>query len=159
MVMGITCVLPMIVIGVMHHFGFITNKRLTMRRERIIPYVFAVLCYAGATAYLYNVHAPTWFILFMAGATLAVTIALIVTVWWKISAHMTGMGGLTALVYQVHVQGLSAFDFFGLLCATLLLSGVVGSARMVLKRHDVLQVVAGFLNGYICVTLAMKLFD
>ena len=57
------------------------------------------------------------------------------------------------------ISSIAYFALFVLLCATLLLSGVLGSARMVLKRHDVLQVVAGFLNGYICVTLAMKLFD
>ena len=157
-VFGITCVLPVLLIGGLHHFGYITDKRLDKRRERLVPYAFTILCYLGATAYLHHIHSPLWFTMFMAGGCLACMVSLLVTLWWKISAHMAGIGGVVALLYQIHVQGLSAFNIFGLLCVCILLSGLLGSSRIALKRHNLLQVIAGFANGYICVTLMMKLF-
>ena len=158
MVMGITCVLPMIFISVLHHLKIVHDKRLNDRRERLLPYAFAVLCYVGATFYIDRVHSPMWFTMFMAGATLSCLVAVVVSFWWKISSHMAGIGGMVALLYQLHVQGLSAFDLFWLLCFTILMAGVLGTSRLLLKRHTLLQVLAGFANGYICVTLMMKYF-
>lgn len=158
MIFGITTVLPVAAIGLLHHFAIISNKRLEKRHERFIPYAFAVICYGAAALYLNSIHSPSWFTMFAAGGGLACLISLIVNLWWKISAHMAGIGGIVALLYQIHVQGLSAFNLFWLLCFTILLAGVLGTSRMVLKRHDLLQVLAGFANGYFCVTLMIKLF-
>ena len=158
MVMGITCILPMTVIGGLHHFKYISDRRLTDRSERLVPYMAATMCYVAGTMYLQHIHAQQWFVMFMAGSTVAVGIAMLVNLWWKISAHMVGMGGLVAVIYQIHVQGLSAFDLFHVLCFTILLAGVVGTARLVLKRHNVVQVLAGFALGYACVTIAMKVW-
>ena len=158
MFFGITTVLPVFAIGVLHHFKIISDKRLVKRHERLIPYAIAVLCYAAAAFYLHSIHSPSWFTMFAVGGALSCLLALIINLWWKISAHMTGIGGIVALLYQIHVQGLSAFNLFWILCFIIMLAGVLGTARMVLRRHDLLQVLAGFINGYFCVTLMIKLF-
>ena len=158
MVVGITCVLPVMAIGALHHFRLIRDKRLERREDRHLPYAFAVVCYLGALFYLRHIHSPAWFVSFMGGVALTVALTLVINRWWKISAHCAGIGGVVALIYQLHVQGLSAFNLFWLLCVTILLSGVLGTSRMVLKRHDVPQVLAGFALGYGAVTLVMTLF-
>jgi len=158
MILGITCVLPMILIGILHHYGIIRDKRLENPQERTIPYAFAVLCYLGAAAYLYHIHSPQWFIMFALGGALACLIVLVVNRWWKISAHATGIGGVVALLFQIHLQGLSAFDLFWVIIFTILLAGVLGTSRLLLKRHTVLQVLAGFALGYICVAFVMSHF-
>lgn len=156
MMLGITCVLPMIMIGILHHYGVIRDKRLENPQERTIPYAFGVLCYIGATFYLQHIHAPMWFVMFSAGGAVSCLIVLLINRWWKISAHATGIGGVLALLFQLHVQGLSAFDLFWVIIVTILLAGVLGTSRLLLKRHTVLQVLAGFGVGFICVSLMMK---
>lgn len=158
MILGITCVMPMIMIGILHHYGVIRDKRLENPQERTIPYAFAILCYAGAAFYLEHIHAPQWFIMFPAGGGLACLLVLIINRWWKISAHATGIGGVVALLFQIHIQGLSAFDLLWVVVITILLAGILGTARLVLKRHTLLQVLAGFALGCICVTVIMKHF-
>lgn len=158
MVLGITCVLPIISIGALHHFKIISNKQLDKQHERLYPYAFAVLCYIAAAFYLNNIHSPMWFVMFAAGGALACLLDMIINLWWKISAHMTGIGGIVALLFQIHVQGLSAFNLFWLLCLTILVAGVLGTSRMILKRHDLLQVLAGFAVGYFCVSFMIKSF-
>lgn len=158
-VMGITCVLPITAIGALHHFGFINDQHLAKSSERHLPYIFAIVCYIAVCFYLTYNHEPMWFTMFGVGGLAALIITTIVNFKWKISAHMCGMGGLVALVYQIHVQGLSAFEFFWLMCAMFLLAGIVGTARLILKSHTVLQVLLGFVNGYACVTIAMKILE
>ena len=156
-VFGITAILPMIAIALMHNFGLITDKRLVERKERMYPFAFTFLCYVVAEIYIRHIHSPEWFYAFMLGAALAALVTLIVTFFWKISAHMAGIGGIVALLYQIHLQGLGAFSTFGLLCATILLAGCLGTSRLILGRHNLLQVLAGFVNGFTCVTIMMML--
>lgn len=156
--MGITCVLPMMGIGVLHHFGLITDKRLNRSKERYIPYAIAMACYIASVFYLLHIHAQQWFVMFAVGGVMSLLITGIVNFKWKISAHMTGIGGIVALLLQLHTQGLSAFDLMWVLCVTILLSGILGTSRLILKCHTFMQVLMGFINGFLCVTLAIKYF-
>ena len=96
--------------------------------------------------------------MFMAGSALTVLVMALINLKWKISAHMAGIGGVVALVYQIHVQGLSAFNLMWLLCITVVIAGALGSARMALRRHNLLQVLAGAVTGFLCVSLTMRFF-
>lgn len=158
MIFGITCILPLIGIGVLHHFGIITNKHLVKRKERLLPYLMGVACLIGTCFYLQHIHSPAWFIMFIAGAAAASIVCLLVNLLWKISAHMAGMGGLVALLFQIHVQGLSAFNLFWVINGTIILAGMLGTSRMILRRHTVMQVLTGFAVGYAAVTVAVKYF-
>ncbi len=155
---GITCILPMFFIGFLHNIKVIGNPRLVERHERVLPYVFAIACYVGGCFYLDHVHAPLWFVMFAAGGCLAVVVCAIVNHWWKISAHMAGIGGLVALVYTMHIQMLEAFNMLWVLIVTIMLAGILGAARIAMGRHDVYQVLAGALVGYGSVKLMMMLF-
>lgn len=158
-IMGITCIIPMTGIGLLHHFGFISDKRLNKPRERTIPYIIAVACYTAAVFYLDHIHAPSWFTMFAVGGLVTLVITATINVWWKISAHMGGTGGVVALIYQMHKMNVEAFDLFWVLAAAVFLAGVVGTSRLILKSHNVAQVLAGFANGFLCVYLAMLLFS
>ncbi|MEG0011734.1 MAG: hypothetical protein RSA66_02665 [Muribaculaceae bacterium] len=147
-IFGITCILPMIFIAVLHSFGFIKDQRLVNRKERWLPYLFIILCYLGAAFYLIHVHSPFWLPMFMFGGGAAAIVSFIITFWWKISAHMAGIGGVVALLFRLHIDGLGAFDIMWLICVVIILSGLVGSSRMILGRHTFWQVIAGFANGF-----------
>lgn len=156
--MGITCIIPIIFLSVMRHFKLIKNLHVDEREERLYPYLFAALCYAVAAYYLYYCHSPEWFTMFMVGSVVTVLVMALINLKWKISAHMAGIGGVIALIYQLHVQGLNAMDLMWLLCLTIIVAGLLGSARMVLKKHDIRQVVAGAVVGFLCVSLTMRFF-
>ena len=156
--MAITCIVPLIFLSVMRHFKLIDGLHVEKREQRLIPYLFTALCYLAAAYYMYYTHFPQWSIMFMVGSMATVLVQAILSLKWKISAHMAGIGGVVALINQIHVQGLSAFDLFWLLCLSIIVAGLLGTARLVLKRHNIWQVLAGVLVGYLCVTLTMKFF-
>ena len=154
--MGITCILPLIFLSVLRHFKLVKNLHVDIREQRLIPYLFTVLCYAVAAYYLYYCHSPQWFVMFMVGSAITVLLMALINLKWKISAHMAGIGGIVALVYQLHVQGLSAFDLLWLLCFIIIVAGALGSARLALRRHTLWQVLAGVVVGFLSVSLTMR---
>ena len=158
MCMGITCILPLIFLSVLRHFKFIKDLHVDRREERLIPYLFTALCYAVAAYYLFYRHSPQWFVMFLVGSALTVIVMALINLKWKASAHMAGIGGVIGLIYQIHVQGLSAFDLFWLLCILILVAGLLGSARLALKHHNMWQVLAGVVVGFLCVSFTMSLF-
>lgn len=158
MCMGITCILPLIFLSVLRHFKLVKDLHVNIREQRLLPYLFASLCCVVAAYYLFYRHSPQWFIMFMVGSAVTVLMLALINLKWKISAHMAGIGGVVALIYQIHVQGLSAFDLLWLLCLSVIVAGLLGSSRMVLRRHDVWQVLAGAVLGFLCVSLTMKFF-
>ena len=158
MCMGITCILPLIFLSVLAHFKIIKDLHVNQREQRLIPYLFTAVCYAVAAYYLSYHHSPQWFVMFMVGSAITVLVMALISLKWKISAHMAGMGSIIALVYQIHVQGLSAFYLLWLLCILIVVAGLLGSARLTLKRHNLWQVLAGVIVGFLCVSLTMKFF-
>jgi PAP2 superfamily. len=131
------------------------------RRERFYPYIITLICYAFCGFLLYKLKLPAFFIGFMAGCIVSLIIDLIVTSFWKISAHMTGIGGLLAVVTIIYKY----FDGLNLpfLLSTILLVGLLGTSRMYLKCHNLGQVIAGTLNGllsiYILIYFSFELFS
>lgn len=154
--MGITCILPLIFLSVLRHFKLVKDLHVEAREQRLYPYLFSALCYLVAAYYLYYCHSPQWFVMFMVGSAITVLLMALINLKWKISAHMAGIGGVIALIYQIHAQGLSAFDLFWLLCLSVIVAGVLGSARLIFRRHDLWQVLAGVVVGFLCVSLTMR---
>lgn len=160
-VFALTCIFPMVTIALLHNFKIIKDKRMISRKERLIPYITGTIFYAVAVYHVIYTHEQMWLVMFFAGGTLACLISTIVNFWWKISAHMAGIGGLLALLWQIDAMELEIISkpFMALyILIAILLSGMLGSARLILKRHTLPQVLAGFLNGLICVSLMMRLF-
>lgn len=156
MCMGITCILPLIFLSVLRHFKLVKDLHVNVREQRLLPYLFTTLCYAIAAYYLFFKHSPQWLVMFMVGSALTVLVMALINLKWKISAHLAGIGGIIALIYQIHVMGLSAFDLFWLLSAIIILAGMLGSSRLILRRHSIWQVLAGVIVGFLCVSLTMK---
>ncbi len=153
----LTCMIPMMTVGTLHHFHIVRDKQLNSARERRIPYVVTLVCLVAAALYLHYHHAPLWFTMVPVGMAVSCLLLGVVNLWWKVCVHTAGVAALVAMLVQVHVQGLSAFNLLYLIVATVMLTGIVGTSRMVLGRSTLGQVVAGVALGYAPVAVAMLL--
>ena len=140
-VFGITCIMPMVAIAVMHNLKIIEDKRLVKREERWLPYIATVLCYICSAVYLHHIHTPQWVVVFMAGGAAACVVSTIVTLWWKISAHMAGIGGVLAFAVRIYIDGYDVVDMKFVIALLVLLAGCLGSSRIFMNRHSFMQVV------------------
>ncbi len=144
----ITSALPLGVIIYMMRTGKVADSALSDRKQRTVPYLLAALAYVGATVLLGFEHAPRWLTCFYAGAAFACLAALVVNTSWKISAHMTTMGGLCALVLFIATFRLGIVNMVAWVSVIFVMAGAVGSARLYLHRHTLAQVYAGFALGF-----------
>ena len=158
-IFGITCIMPMVTIAVLHNLKVIEDKRLVKREERWLPYIATVLCYICSALYLHHIHTPQWVVMFMVGGAAACLVSTVVTLWWKISAHMAGIDGLLAFAIHVHVDGYNVLDMKMIIAMLVLLAGCLGSSRIFMQRHTFMQVLAGFANGLVVVYLTCTLFS
>lgn len=146
-----TCILPALGIYILYKLGHISDFRLHERTERTIPYLINFACYVACYLYLYRFGIPSWIIAFIAGAIVALIISLFINRYWKISAHMVAAGSMVTLVFLMSFYGLMLTPYIlPLQIASVLLAGAIGSSRILLKRHTLGQVGAGFALGILC---------
>ncbi len=158
MMLGVmTVAFPFTSILLLLRARMITSIHMPTREERVVPYGMMVI-YLGMTYYLLR-HSPLDMIVrsIMLGMIVALFLTTLITVWWKISIHMVGIGGLlgvTAALAAIH-----SLPLLPVLAGIILLSGVLGTARMLDGGHTIGQVVGGFALGlcttYICVVLGV----
>lgn len=146
-----TCILPSLGIYILYKLGHISDFRLHERTERTIPYLINFACYVACYLYLYQFGIPSWIIAFIAGAIVALIISLFINRYWKISAHMVAAGSMVTLVFLMSFYSLMLTPYIlPLQIASVLLAGAIGSSRILLKRHTLGQVGAGFALGILC---------
>lgn len=153
----VTVAIPVIAIFVMSRLKIISDPLLNERTDRTWPYIVETACFIGMGIYLYYVNAPAWLSLFMLGGAVALIVLTIVNRWWKISGHATGVGGLCAMIFYLMVTGNSVYPLQWEFAASIIIAGMVCTSRLILERHTLGQVAAGFVNGFLWVFLAADL--
>ncbi len=153
----LTALLPFSIISILYKLGKISDIGVNQQKDRLIPFIASIICYISFVFYLYFISAPIWMIAFAIGATIAAIITCIVNIWWKISGHCTGMGGLIALSFIITAGGIHSPDINPMLLFSIivLLAGIVGTSRLILNRHTLGQVIAGTANGIISMFIAL----
>jgi hypothetical protein len=150
-----TLILPVAISYILIRRGWIRSFEMARREERIIPYISNAILLVVAYYMMRNLMLPKIFYLMILGAAASVTIAVIVNLKWKISIHMIGIGALVGTFF-----GLSTFIMVDLrfpILITLLIAGLLGSARLSLGAHTSMQIYSGFFVGFFCEYLILSI--
>ncbi len=151
-----TAIAPLLAVIFMKRVGFINDLLLDKRNERLLPMIIGVLLYFFTYYVLRQSSLPSLVHFYFLGATLLVIISLFITLKWKISLHMVSMGGLTGLLLVTTF--LLKTDIVYLIAAAILISGMVGTSRLILKLHTPGQVFAGYIMGVSVMLLLYFIF-
>ena len=146
-----TFIAPAIMMFYFKKMGMITSLYVEDAAERRIPYIACVIIYGLAT-YLFGWKlepigelAPQISVI-LASVTLSLAVIAMVSYFWKISAHATGIGGTIGMLSGLMIR----FDENALLMPlllTILVGGWLMSARLQLNAHTPLQIAAGVFCG------------
>lgn len=150
-VFGANFIVPMLLVLLLKKMGLIQDVGLNGRKERFIPYVITIICMSGTGIFLYAKMAPLWVAMFFAGGALAGLVNLIVNFWWKISAHAAGIAGIVAMLIQITKEGPTIGSMTWWIVGSIIVAGLLGSARIWLGRHTLMQVLAGTAVGFLSV--------
>lgn len=145
----LTLIIPIILLLFLWRKGYIDSLHIDNAKQRTTPYIYTLICY-GFWAYFVRVTVkmPTFMLLVAIGAMVALLAVTIINHWWKISAHLTGIGGLLGGIFSFALN-YSTLPLM-LIIIVLLLSLLLMYARLYLHAHTPMQVVCGFLLGLLC---------
>ena len=145
----LTLIIPIILLLFLWRKGYIDSLHIDNAKQRTTPYIYTLICY-GFWAYFVRVTVkmPTFMLLVAIGAMVALLAVTIINHWWKISAHLTGIGGLLGGICSFALN-YSILPLI-LIITVLLLSLLLMYARIYLQAHTPMQVVCGFLLGLLC---------
>ena len=150
---GLTIVLPLIFIPLYLYIKLIRNVTMTNRRDRVVPFYITLVFYLIAFLLLRNLPLNNLYNNFMVGTCLTLLLIIIFSLFWKISIHMAGLGGIVALILYLSFR--LDTDLMLYLVIAIFLSGAAAYARLATGAHTPLQVCAGFTLGL--VTIASSL--
>ena len=146
----LTGVLPITTIWILLRRGAVSSLQIKNAPERTMPYIYTVLGFGFWCYLLLSVlKAPLCIGLVSIGATVAIALVAVINLWWKISAHLTGLGGLVGGFFS-YCLGIGAIPTGWLLVIWFGISLLLMCARLHLNAHTPAQVCAGWLLGLTC---------
>lgn len=157
---------PALVVFLLKRLGFIKSLNMETTKERIIPYIATSIFYL----WLYittksNPEISALFKAYMLGTIITLFTVFFINNFYKISAHMAGMGGLIMLTILMSYR-IEANDALGILSSRMpnlpsffiILGGLTAGSRLTLLAHKWHELLAGFLVGLIGVAIALKIY-
>lgn len=145
--------IPLLALGVLRSLGRISSYRVDDRRERLLPLLVGAVCYLFCAITLAKIPSVVFLRKFMVAAACCEVLCLVVSLRWKISLHLTGMGATVALLVVMNIVGVG--HMLVPLSVAILGAGALASARLYLGCHNGMQVLAGFGGGFLVATLAL----
>jgi membrane-associated phospholipid phosphatase len=144
-----TLVIPMITIFGLRLSGTLKSIHMETIQDRAIPFSITCIYYLLTLYFLYEkteIDPILWQVL----AVISIVVIGLtgVTFFWKMSAHMTGMGGLLAIVIVLGIKFPTFKALYPLLLA-ISLNGIVGSARLYLNVHRPMEIYVGLIFGFL----------
>lgn len=157
LIVGIcTLGIPLVFIPFFIHRKIISNIEMNSSQERVIPLAVTALLYYLAFYLMKNSAVPKVLQLFLLGSTFCVVANLLITIKWKISSHMIGLGGILGLIVAVSLLFHSNVTAYIILF--IILSGLGGTSRLLLDSHSPSQVYGGFTLGLIIMIFTLFIF-
>lgn len=146
----LTCVLPITAIGIMIRSGKVSDLEITDSTQRTMPYIYTIFGFSCWSYLMITIlHAPRFMGWVAVGATVALGLVAFINRWWKISAHLTGMGGLFGGLMSFYL-GIGMMPSWGMPGLLLTLSLLLMYARVRVNAHTPAQVCVGWLLGITC---------
>ncbi|WP_321478663.1 hypothetical protein [uncultured Bacteroides sp.] len=148
-----TILMPMLTIFLFRKINGFDAKELTERKKRYIPYILTITSYVFCLLMMRKLNIPWYMSGIILASLIAMSISIIINLKWKLSEHMIGMGSIVGGL--ISFSALFGYNPIWWLCGFLLISGILGTARIILQHHTIGEVLSGFLLGFISTLLVL----
>ena len=148
-----TCLLPalsILILSISPRFDLNMEKST----DRILPMLMSSVFYYLGYLILEKLPIFPIYNLFLIASILVQIALIVVSLKWKISAHLAAIGalvgGVIGLSFRLHENPVL------ILSSLILVSGLVASSRLILLKHTSSQVYAGFALGLIIIGMIIS---
>jgi hypothetical protein len=145
-----TILFPAFALLVMKGLGFVKSFMLYSREDRIGPYLVNMIFYFWMARVLFNYKPELTPILasFMTGVFITTAVALIANIFYKISIHAIGCGGMLGIF--IIIMNSNSMLMTWPLSIALLITGLVCTSRLIVSDHTQKDIYMGLLVGLTC---------
>ena len=145
-----TILFPAVAILLMKGLGFIKSVFLHTQQDRIGPYLSSMIFYFWAARVLFKSEPQLAPVLaaFMTGVFLTTAVALIANIFYKISMHAIGCGGLIGIF--IIIMNSNTMLMTWPLSIALLITGIVCTSRLIVSNHTQKEIYMGLFVGLAC---------
>ena len=166
-----TCFVPAMAILMLYFLGMIKSLRLEDKMDRTGPYIITGIFYLWLLRNFWESNlVPPIYTSFVLGATIALFLAFLINIFSKISIHAVGASILVAitiitmltqnyepLLIPLPQQGYLSTSLLYLLLALLIITGLLGTSRLYLQKHEPSELYGGYFVGFIAPFVALQI--
>ncbi|MEP7237966.1 MAG: hypothetical protein ABI685_08880 [Ferruginibacter sp.] len=145
-----TVLFPAFALLVMKGLGFVKSFLLHTQQDRIGPYLANMIFYFWMARVFFNYRPELTPVLatFMTGVFLTTAVALIANIFYKISMHAIGCGGMLGIF--IIIMNSNSMLMTWPLSIALLITGLVCTSRLIVSNHTQKEIYMGLLVGLVC---------
>lgn len=143
-----TIAMPAMAMVLYRRTSLYTKLQSKTRHVRMIPYIIYILCYLVCREFLTNLSMPQWVYGVIVVSLATQIMCAVLNLRWKMSMHSAASGAVCGALLAFSI--IFHFNPVWWLCLTILINGIVCTARVVLRIHTVEQVLASAVLGCIC---------
>jgi len=151
-----TILLPTALIRLYRRYQGWTPIELGNKERRMVPYFISIMCYLCCHYIMAVTHVPHFMGSILIAALVVQIACAMANLKIKVSTHTAAIGGVAGALLAFSM--IFHFNPVWWLCVVILLAGVIGTSRMILRQHSLHQVVLGFLLGIMCSFVSVLLF-
>lgn len=140
-----TIFLPTTVIRLYRRYHGWTLIEFGQRERRMIPYAISIACYFACVYIMDSIHIPHFMSNIVTVALFLQILCAIINIWWKISTHTAAIGAMTGALFAF--AEIFSFNPVWWFCLMIIIAGLLGTSRMVLRQHSLSQVIVGYIIG------------
>ena len=148
-----TILMPTLTIFIFRKINGFSPEELVERKRRYIPFILTITSYVFCLLMMHRLNIPWYMTGIILSALVVMIICVIVNLKWKLSEHMAGAGAVIGGL--VSFSALFSYNPVWWLCLFILVAGVLGTARIILRHHTLGEVMGGFAVGLICSLLVL----
>ena len=143
-----TVCVPLLLIYLYQRFFGKGMQELTERKKRFAPYALAGISYCTCAIILYRLYVPHYLSAIIITFIFCMMACGLLNLKWKISTHTAACGIMIGILLPYSI--IFHFNPLGWLSGFILLSGLIGTARLILQRNTLFEVILGFIVGMFC---------
>lgn len=151
-----TVAIPTYLIRLYHYYHGWTPIQIGSKERRMVPYVIAIVCYFICYYILNLLHMPHFIGTVIVAALVLQVVCALVNLRWKVSTHSATIGGVIGAL--IAFSFLFTFNPTWWLFFLFFMAGLVGTSRMILRQHTLIEVSMGFLIGIVVAFLAVMYY-
>lgn len=143
----LTAFFPLVFIGLLKALGFMQSIHMRDAKDRIIPLMGTMVFYFWSYHVFSNIESPFILKVLLLGSFWGVIVLFLVNIFFKASMHTMAAGGVLGLIIVLMI--LSPVSMIVPLFTTIIIAGLIGTARLLLGVHYQVEIWVGYILGII----------